>query len=488
MSFAVPMIWREQTSHETDCYFCGTKTAGYQARTRDCITYAFVQSVDRPVPHSLEHPVPVPPHAIPAESCPDSTFAENDQATIIAETSSYEPPTKQVSSKFNCPFSEAELCDLTRDLNLPKKLSELLASRLKERGMLQVGVAVTAVRSRGDLFASYFAMDEQLCYCNNVEGLFDALGCPYDPSEWRLFVDSSKRSLKAVLLHKGNEYPSVPVGHSVHLKESYENFDLLFRLINYDMHRWKVCSDLKVATMLLGMQGGNTKFPCYFCLWDSQDRAEHYTKRDWPARLTFVPGKRNVFFRPLIETDDLILPPLHIKLGLMSKFTKGMDKAGRGFEYLTHVFPALSEAKLNAGVFTGPDIRKLMLDETFHRMLNPKELRAWLAFKAVVSGFLGNNREDNYADLVRELLSAYQSLGCTMSIKIHFLHSHLEFFPENLGALSDEQGERFHQDIAEMERRYQGHWNPSMMGEYCWSLVRDAPAMQYARKCMAKRF
>ena len=148
----------------------------------------------------------------------------------------------------------------------------------------------------------------------------------------------------------------------------------------------------------------------------------------------------------------------------------------------------MSDAKLNAGVFTGPDIRKLMLDTNFDKMLNPQELRAWLAFKAVVSGFLGNNREPNYVNLVEELLSAYHSLGCSMSIKMHFLHSHLDFFSENLGALSDEQGERFHQDIAEMERRYQGHWNPSMMGEYCWSLRRDAPVTQYARNCYTKHF
>ena len=43
--------------------------------------------------------------------------------------------------------------------------------------------------------------------------------------------------------------------------------------------------------------------------------------------------------------------------------------------------------------------------------------------------------------------------------KIHFLHSHLDFFPENCGAVSDEHGERFHQDISLMEKRYQGKRN-----------------------------
>ncbi|UYV72415.1 hypothetical protein LAZ67_9003037 [Cordylochernes scorpioides] len=43
-----------------------------------------------------------------------------------------------------------------------------------------------------------------------------------------------------------------------------------------------------------------------------------------------------------------------------------------------------------------------------------------------------------------------------MSLKIHFLHSHLDFFLDNLGAVSDEHGERFHQAISSMEKRYQG--------------------------------
>jgi len=41
-----------------------------------------------------------------------------------------------------------------------------------------------------------------------------------------------------------------------------------------------------------------------------------------------------------------------------------------------------------------------------------------------------------------------------MSIKLHFVYSQLDRFPENLGDLSDEQGERFHHGISEMEVRY----------------------------------
>ena len=56
------------------------------------------------------------------------------------------------------------------------------------------------------------------------------------------------------------------------------------------------------------------------------------------------------------------------------------------------------------------------------------EQRAWHAFWEVVTGFLGNRRADNYKDLMEELLPSYQKLGCNMSVKIHFLCTHLYSF------------------------------------------------------------
>ena len=69
-----------------------------------------------------------------------------------------------------------------------------------------------------------------------------------------------------------------------------------------------------------------------------------------------------------------------------------------------------------------------------------------------------------------------------MSLKVHFLHSHLDFFPASPGAVSDEHGDRFHQDIAAMEKRYLGNWNPSKLADYCWTLISDTPATAYKQK------
>jgi hypothetical protein len=80
--------------------------------------------------------------------------------------------------------------------------------------------------------------------------------------------------------------------------------------------------------------------------------------------------------------------------------------------------------------------------------------------------FLGNYKAENYNEIVSDLLTAYKAMGYNMSLNVHFLDSHLDFLPENLGAVSDEHGERFHPDIYNMEKRYQGKWSLSMLADY----------------------
>ena len=61
-------------------------------------------------------------------------------------------------------------------------------------------------------------------------------------------------------------------------------------------------------------------------------------------------------------------------------------------------------------------------------------------------------------------------LGWNMALKLHFLQPRLDFSPGNMAAVSDEHGERFHQDTSRMEKRYSDKWNPSMLVDYCWTL------------------
>ena len=89
-------------------------------------------------------------------------------------------------------------------------------------------------------------------------------------------MDSSKAGLKCVLLSNGNHNASIPIGHSVTLKESYDTTALVLRKIKYADHNWMICGDLKMICILLGHQSGYTKFPCFLCLWDSRDRENHW--------------------------------------------------------------------------------------------------------------------------------------------------------------------------------------------------------------------
>ena len=102
---------------------------------------------------------------------------------------------------------------------------------------------------------------------NNVAGLFEAIGITCNPSE-RLFIYSSSRSLKAVLRHNGNNCPSLPMAHSVHLKGDYTSVKMLLSALKYDDYGL-VIGYFKMVSFPMGLQGGFTKFPCFLCLKNS---------------------------------------------------------------------------------------------------------------------------------------------------------------------------------------------------------------------------
>ena len=247
--------------------------------------------------------------------------------------------------------------------NLPKESAELLASRLKERNFLQAKTNVTFYRNREVNFLPYFKKYEEIVVCNDVELLLMELGIVhYETNSWRLFIDSSKKSLKYVLLHNTNEYTSIPVGHSTTLKEKHEPVKQVLKCIKYNQHNWKICVDLKMVNFLLGQQSGYTKHPCFLCMWDSRDKANHWVKKDWKPRITLRAVDKNIINEPLVPRDRIILPTLHIKLGLIKQLMKALDKDGECFKYICRSFPGLSIEKLKAGIFDGPGIRKLMQD------------------------------------------------------------------------------------------------------------------------------
>ncbi|UYV84641.1 hypothetical protein LAZ67_X002935 [Cordylochernes scorpioides] len=110
--------------------------------------------------------------------------------------------------------------------------------------------------------------------------------------------------------------------------------------------------------------------------------------------------------------------------------------------YSTDIAPYISLEKIRAEVFNGPQIK---------RPLNDKNILI--------------------------TMNGIEEAAC-----------HLDKFPDNLGAYSDENGERFHQDLKVVEERYQGVWDCHMMADYCWKLSRDLPEYTYKRKSKRWKF
>jgi len=158
----------------------------------------------------------------------------------------------------------------------------------------------------------------------------------------------------------------------------------------------------------------------------------------------------------------------------MKQFCKSLCKDGECWKVLCSKFPKLSDAKLKEGIFIGPQIRKLLTDSLFLQSMNDNKKEAWESFRDVLHNFLGNRKAKNYKEIVNRMLMAFQAQGCNMSLNVYFSHSHVDYFPENLGAYSEEKGEKFHRDIMTMERRYQGRMYVNMMADYSWMLKRES--------------
>ena len=252
IGFAVPMVWREQENHVDDCYFCMTNVAGFSSKSKGSIKYPYLLSAIRPIPHSADLP---PPLFTSLPELVDEPVSSTSEESFL-EDNCYEP---LADNKSPILITQAFLNDLVRDLNLPKESAELLGSRLQHNNLLAPNTTYSWYRQREKDLVQYFFMEEIFVYCHNVAGLLQAMACIYVPTEWRLFIDSSKASLKCVLLHNGNRYASIPIGHCVHLKETYENMKLLLTKIKYNERKWMLCGDLKVLIMLLSQQGGIPK-------------------------------------------------------------------------------------------------------------------------------------------------------------------------------------------------------------------------------------
>jgi len=121
-----------------------------------------------------------------------------------------------------------------------------------------------------------------------------------------------------------------------------------------------------------------------------------------------------------------------------------MDQTGSVFKYLAEKFPRLSEANIKRGFLWV--LRSAASSETICSTIYFRLARKIFGTRSVwcqLTSLGISGQKINYKNLTEDMLSLYHKLGCNMSFKIHTLHFHLDFFPDNCGMVSDEHGEHF---------------------------------------------
>ena len=133
----------------------------HNAKTNHSIQIPSIPSSLRPVPHSDEIPIPVYVEPQDENQVDDTAdISDCDDLDVDFDKDDKVPET----------FSQSELNDLVRDLYLSKDLSELLASRLNDKNVLDPDTRITFFRNREEEFLQYFAVDAKnslrlLCQC-----------------------------------------------------------------------------------------------------------------------------------------------------------------------------------------------------------------------------------------------------------------------------------------------------------------------------------
>ena len=184
---------------------------GYSRKNIHLIQYPNLDSALRSILHSDRIPVPTfrhLPQTDDEDSASSSDLSQNQQ-----EDSEFQMSGSTCNLDRPSPFNQLQLNDLVRHLYFPKQSAELLASRLQEKNLLHLDTSVTFYRKKKEELLKYFTFEVGYVFCNDIHHLLLDQGLPeYKPEEWRLFIDSSKQSLKCVLLHNGNKFGSILIG------------------------------------------------------------------------------------------------------------------------------------------------------------------------------------------------------------------------------------------------------------------------------------
>lgn len=215
-----PMTWNGSAMHdENECYFCKNWFTGISAAKRSSIKYKDTINTILPVVHGGNSP---PLHIFENEEqqrdfAEDNMDMEVDVESEIAQASTsseYVPPRSVTVNAAPILVNRSYLNHMARKLELSQRKSTILASLLRNNNLLEPNIPISSQKKRQAEFIPFFTTENNFSYCSNIRGLMAALHIDYDVEDWRLFIDSSKSGLKAVLLHNDHAYMPVPVAYN----------------------------------------------------------------------------------------------------------------------------------------------------------------------------------------------------------------------------------------------------------------------------------
>ena len=147
-----------------------------KTKNRRDIVYPSIPSSIASVPHSSELPIPKPPA--------NTSQEDLDLLEELGNDSDNEYTASDSDTKDEPHFpNQEELNDLIRDMGLTKSNAELLTSRLKQRNLLDTSCRSSLSRKRHEMFSKYFFVAGSLCFCHDVDGLFQEIGILHDPNK-----------------------------------------------------------------------------------------------------------------------------------------------------------------------------------------------------------------------------------------------------------------------------------------------------------------
>ncbi|KAH9389355.1 hypothetical protein TYRP_023389 [Tyrophagus putrescentiae] len=380
----VPTLWSPPEVHipgsiDSNCFFC-------QSLPRTCRTDPmpfYDGCVKRPVLRGKEaFPVRVLPD-VPMEK--DGSSSEEEEATSEDGEDPDWVPEDGLPLPYIGKLDQGMLNFLIQMLRLPKDAGQFLGSFLLNAELLLPGTTINQ-RNRSEQFEKFFAVQtiafteqkkdgstaeifREVVFCTDIIGLLQSQGVVHQPDQWLLFMDGSQKSFKCFLLHtevdKSKRLPSVPILIGNQVPEKYETIKSVLAIINYSSYRWMVLADLKMINIISGLKMAACKFPCFLCRWDSKNTQKHYQPgqfKDWSENER-IPGNFSFIKEPLVPADKVVLPELHIKIGIFQVFIKKLFKIHEenphpAYEHYKEKY-SISQEKLQVGALTGPEIRQL---------------------------------------------------------------------------------------------------------------------------------